>query len=285
MRKYLILSLLLHTLFACAQIQVKQVTYAVKDTVQYLDIYEPPQPNGMSILFMHGGAFENGHPKNQKPFGEGLAKKGYKVFVMSYRLYLKGVGFGCDVPTPEKLKAIRIGVEDAADAGQYIVEHAKELGVDTTKLYIAGSSAGAEAILHLVFNPFTKADPKRFAFYEHFKFAGAMSFAGAHIDLNTIKADRFTPLLLLHGDNDQLVPFGTAPHRFCNAQQPGWLMFNGSRSIYEKAKSLGAPAVFYSFKGKGHEISWYNMSHYDEIEAFTAKVNSGKPLQPEWIQQ
>ncbi|MCK7557477.1 alpha/beta hydrolase [Chitinophaga sedimenti] len=226
------------------------------------DIYTPKKANGMSVLFMHGGGFESGHPENQKMFGDSLAARGFKVFVMSYRLYLKGVGFGCNIPTPEKLKAIRIAVEDAADAGQYIVEHAKELGVDPKKLYISGSSAGAEAILHLVFNPFEKADAKRYAFYKDYRFAGAMAFAGAHIDLNCIRKDNFIPLLLLHGDNDQLVPFGTAPHRFCNATQPGWMMFFGAQPIFEKAKALGMPALFYSFAGKGHEISWYMFTHY-----------------------
>jgi acetyl esterase/lipase len=283
MRKLFLLLLLLPVLVVKAQ---QKITYAVKDTIQYLDHYAPAaKANGMTVLFMHGGAFENGHPDNQKMFGDSMAARGYRVFVMSYRLYLKGVGFGCNTPTPEKLKAIRLAVEDAADATKYIYDHANELGVDNSKFYIAGSSAGAEAILHLVFNPFAKADAKRYDFFKTFRFAGAMVFAGALIDLNLVRNDNFVPLLLLHGTNDQLVPYGTAAHRFCNALSPGWLMFFGASSIYEKAKELGKPALLYSFADKGHEISWYMFTHYKEIENFTAKVNSGKGFKAQEIQQ
>ena len=214
-----------------------------------------------------------------------MAARGFRVFVISYRLYLKGVGFGCTTPTPEKLKAIRLAVDDAADATKYICAHAKELGVDEKKFYIAGSSAGAEAILHLVFNPFAKADPVRYNFFKTFRFAGAMVFAGAHIDLNYMREDNYIPLLLLHGTHDQLVPYGTAAHRFCNALSPGWLMFFGAQPVFEKAKAMDKPALLYSFAGKGHEISWYMFTHYGEIETFTGKVNSGEAFKAASFEQ
>src|SRR5688572_2346445 len=134
----------------------ERITYAIKgsDTL-WFERYSPRVPaNGISILFVHGGAFTGGDPANQHPMGNGLAALGYNVFVIKYRLYLKGKSFGCTTPTGEKLKAIRYAVEDAMDATAYLAKYSGKLSVDTTRLFISGSSAGAEAILNVVYNPF-----------------------------------------------------------------------------------------------------------------------------------
>lgn len=260
------------------QVVPQRITYAQKDTHQlWMDHYRPQGPgNGMSVLFVHGGSFTGGDPKNQYPMGEGLAKRGYQVFVIKYRLYLKGKDFGCGTATPEKLKAIQWGVEDALDATQYLLDHAAELGVDTTKLFIAGSSAGAEAILNLVFNPFRKKNDQRYALLDRFRYAGAMSFAGAVLDINTAQKASWVPLLLMHGTRDQLVPFGTAAHRFCRAADPGWMMFFGSQSLYEKAKKEKLPLRLYTFPGGGHEVSNYMFRRFEEMDAFMKAAVAGK---------
>jgi dienelactone hydrolase len=263
-----------------AQDQPVRITYAVKDTnTLYIDHYAPEgKGNGSSIMFVHGGAFVSGHPDNQRPFAEGMRKKGYNVFVISYRLYLKGKDFGCTTATPEKLKAIRIAVEDAADAAKYITSNAAALQVDTSKLFIAGSSAGAETILQLLYNPFAKTDKARYDYFNQFRFKGAMVFAGALIDMNTLTKDNWVPMLLMHGTKDQLVPFGTAAHRFCRAIDDGWLMMFGAHTIFEQGKSWHKPVVLYSYLGKGHEVSNFMFKEFEKMDQFMQKVISGKKI-------
>lgn len=255
-----------------------RLVYAQKDTnTLWMDHYQPQgQANGMSVLFVHGGSFTGGDPANQFPMGEGLAKRGYHVFVIKYRLYLKGKDFGCGTNTPEKLKAINWAVEDAVDATHYLLEHAQKLGIDTTKIFISGSSAGAEAILNLVYNPFKKKNDNRFALFDRFQYAGAMSFAGAVLDINTVNKDVWIPTLLMHGTKDQLVPFGTAAHRFCRATDAGWMMFFGSYTIYQQARENNFPLRLYTFSGGGHEVSNYMFRRFEEMDDFMKQAVSKK---------
>lgn len=272
-------------LFPCITQAQKKITYAVKgsDTL-YMDHYEPAaKSNGMSIMFVHGGAFTGGSPVNQKPFAEGMRKRGYNVFVISYRLYLKGGDFGCNTATPVKLKAISTAVEDAADAAKYILTNASTLGVDTSKFFISGSSAGAETILQLMYNPWATTDKARYDYFATPRFKGALVFAGALIDINTLKQDNWVPMLLMHGTKDQLVPYGTAAHRFCRANNDGWLMMFGGKTILEQARQWNKPAVLYTYAGRGHEVASFMFREFDKIDVFMQDVIKGKDIKPEDI--
>ncbi len=271
---------LLSALLLCSGIVQAQtrITYGVKDTdTLYMDHYQPEgRANGMSIMFIHGGAFTGGDPVNQRPFAEGMCKRGYNIFVISYRLYLKGKDFGCNTETSEKLKAIRTAVDDAADAVRYILERPAALGVDTGKFFIAGSSAGAETVLQLLYNPFAVSDPARYDYFKRPRFRGAMVFAGALIDMNTMRQDNWVPTLFMHGTKDQLVPFGTAAHRFCRANSLGWLMMFGAKTIYEQAKVWKKPVVLYTYTDRGHEVSNYMFREFDKMDVFLKSVAEGR---------
>ncbi len=273
---------------ATAQNKPERIVYATKDTSSlWFDHYKPvAASNGISVLFVHGGSFTGGDPVNQYPMAEGLSKLGYRVFVIKYRLYLRGKSFGCNTPVNEKLTAIRWAAEDAMSATQYLLDHARELNVDSSKLFISGSSAGAEAILNTVYNPFGKTNDPLYNRLKNFKYTGALSFAGALIDMNTIKADNWIPLFLMHGTNDQLVPFKTAAHHYCSAvASAGWLMLFGSHTIYKEAQLQKLPAILYSFEGNGHEVSNYMFRKFREMDDFMQAVVKGKKIEAQEIIQ
>ncbi|ATL45844.1 hypothetical protein COR50_00975 [Chitinophaga caeni] len=270
-------------LFAClffipafAQ-QPARFSYAIKgnDTL-WMDHYAPSAtPNRVSVLFIHGGAFTNGSPDQQKPMAEGLANMGYNVFVISYRLYMKGRGFGCEIPTQEKLKAIRLAVEDAADATKYLLNNATKLNVDPRKLILSGSSAGAETALQLMYNPFETGNPAEYEFMNKFQFAGAMIFAGAVVDINLVTKKTWIPTLFMHGTEDPLVPYATAAHHYCQADKPGWLILFGPKTLYDWAVAHDAPCVFYSYEGEKHNVSGYMFKEFDKMDAFMKAAVNG----------
>ncbi len=78
----------------------------------------------MTVVHVHGGGFSGGSPDGDKAYAEGMQARGYNVFSISYRLFLKGSDFGCGTATPVKLKAISTAVEDVADAAKFIIEKA-----------------------------------------------------------------------------------------------------------------------------------------------------------------
>lgn len=277
MKNWILFLLITFPVFVAAQGQYKpdRIIYAVKDAdTLWMDDYKPAvNANGISVVFVHGGAFTGGDPVNQRPFAEGMRKLGYRVFVLKYRLYLKGKSFGCEVAVPEKLKAISTAVEDVQDASRFISDNSTILGVDTKRMFLSGSSAGAEAILQTLYNPFgpRKQAQKEFGI----RYRGAMSFAGALIDLHKLNAEQAIPLLMLHGTNDQLVPYETAPHRFCKAADAGWMMMFGAKPIYEKMKGLNVPVVLYSYTDAGHEISNRMFTEFEIIDTFMQGVIKG----------
>ena len=244
-----------------------------------MDHYAPAKSNGISVVFVHGGAFTGGDPENQKPMAAGLTKLGYQVFVIKYRLYLKGKSFGCETTTPEKLKAIRYAVEDIDDATRYLIKNYASLKVDTNKLILSGSSAGAEAVLNYVYDPFVH----RKSFRKH-SYKAVMSFAGAVLDMNKLTAQTWIPVFMMHGTNDQLVPYGTSPHRFCKASDDGWLMMFGAETIYNRGVALNKPVVLYAYEGAGHEISNYMFRKFFEMDEFMKKVINKSSFAPQFFQ-
>ncbi|MEV4883452.1 alpha/beta hydrolase fold domain-containing protein [Chitinophaga ginsengisegetis] len=253
--------------------------YAVKgaDTL-WFDHYRPQTAaNGISVLFVHGGGFTGGDPVNQAPFAEGLARMGYNVFVIKYRLYLKGKSFGCETVVPEKLKAIRLAVEDTRDATNYLRGHAAALNVDTLKLFLAGSSAGAEAVLNLVFNPFVS---RKDSSHKPFRYAGLMAFSGAVLDMNPVYVQRPFPVLLMHGTNDQLVPYATAAHHFCNATDAGWIMMSGGYTLFTEMQKKRWPVTLYTYEGKGHEVASFMFRKFKEMDNFMQNAVQGKKQAP-----
>lgn len=259
--------------------QPTRTVYAVKDKdTLWFDHYQPQTAaNGISVLFVHGGGFTGGDPATQATFAEGLAKMGYNIFVIKYRLYLKGKSFGCETALPEKMKAIRLAVEDTWDASTYLRKHASTLQVDTAKLFLAGSSAGAETVLNLVYNPFVKKEDST---YRSFRYAGVMSFAGAVLDLNRVYAKPAIPLLMMHGTSDPLVPYATAAHHYCNATDAGWVIMSGSFAIFTDMQKKNLPVTLYTYEGSGHEISGYMSRKFREMDQFMQNAVQGKDQVP-----
>lgn len=251
-------------------------TYAIKnnDTLK-LDIYTPENLNPANsypvLLWMHGGGFSIGQRDfiDDKQLVEYVAKtQNYIGISISYRLLRKGTrtGFGCKCTKEDKLETFKQASLDYLDAAKYVVEHAKELNIDTSKIIAGGSSAGAEGILNAVFmRAFFVEDLEN---YEHVKFAGVFSCAGAMVNANYISKTNAVPSVLYHGTEDNLVPFGTAPHHLCDIDKPGYLILDGSKTIAEKLETLETSFYFNIVKGGRHEISKIPFDELDKIFKF-----------------
>ena len=282
LRSFLVPGILAASCLICAA-QQKVITpsvssmYAQRDTCNlYLDIYNPAPGSVTSIdgvakpaiLFIFGGGFVMGERDNEAylPWYKMLTEDGYKVIAVDYRLGLKGVKMTGVRQARELDKAIHLAVEDVFSAVAYLVHNAERLGIQPDNIVVSGSSAGAITALQA---DWESANRTEYAdnLPEGFRFAGVMSFSGAiYSDKGVPKYDSApAPTLLLHGTDDQLVPYKRI--KFLN------LIFAGSDVLAKAFEENGYNYNIYRFKGHGHEIA-NNMilSYPDEIQFLETNV-------------
>jgi acetyl esterase/lipase len=144
------------------------------------------------------------------------------------------------------------------------------------RVFLAGSSAGAEAVLHAAFY-----DREAMRMIDHglgdMRFAGVISGAGALVSTHLVTEETVVPLLLFHGTDDPLVPYGAGPHHRCAPDASGWLMLFGAGALADRLDALGAGSyALYQHEGAGHEIAGrYFHRDYGETLRFIRRVAEG----------
>lgn len=217
-----------------------------------LDFYKPKKVKGPLplLLYVHGGSFSGGKrdEENIVNFAKNMATRGYAVASISYRLTMKKLGFGCNTKSEDKIKAFNAVSKDISAAVKYLLKRKRKFRIHPRKIILIGTSAGAEAVLNLVYVHRIKTLPK------DFKFAGAISMAGAITSLDHITKENAIPTQFFHGTDDQLIPYNIAPHHYCKENSAGYLMLYGSKAIANKLKILGQSFYLYTINKGDH--SW-----------------------------
>jgi acetyl esterase/lipase len=228
-----------------------------------LDIYVPDGVRAPPlVIWVHGGAWRTG--SRAKPPALYLLDRGFAVASISYR-------FSQEAVFPAQ-------IEDCRDAVRWLRGHASQYGYDATRIGVWGASAGGHlaALLgtsgsgvdkvHAVVDFFGPTDIPEMA-----KFPGKMDhnspdspesqLIGGPLQENKEKAAlanpiRFVtaddpPFLIVHGDQDPLVP-------------P-----NQSELLETALKSAGVPVEYLVLKGAGHGGPQFSTPEIrDKITAF-----------------
>ncbi|KGO91598.1 alpha/beta hydrolase [Flavobacterium subsaxonicum] len=259
MKKSIFILFTFFTLCSATAQDFKTLTYFVNDSTKLeLDLFLPKtkSTNKLPLLIhVHGGGFSGGRREDGHHIAKHAATQGYAAASISYTLYMKGRKFSCDGILSQKTKAFQIAANQLWQATLFFITNADKYNIDTTKIFISGSSAGAETALHAAF-----WDRNVMALYpqklpDTFKYAGIASGSGAIMDLNLITKQNLIPALFFHGSCDRTVPYGTAAHHYCPANASGWLMLFGSYSLYNHIIGLNGSTHLYTFCGGGHEYS------------------------------
>lgn len=261
------------------------ITYYSGDSVQLaLDLFTPDSPSGETgkplVIFVHGGGFSGGNRTAGHSLCRYLAGKGMVAASVSYTLYMRDKNFSCAGILSEKVKAIQIAVNQLWLATGYFLGQKDTYGIDTSRIFIAGSSAGAETVLHAAFWDREVMNLYEQALPESFRYAGLISGAGAIMDLNLIDKESLIPVMLFHGDADPVVPYATAAHHYCPPNSSGWLMLFGSKSIYEHILPLDGTVCLITHSGGKHEIAGAHFfGDHQPVGAFVEQVISGDTFQ------
>lgn len=231
---------------------VERRTLTYFDTLQ-LDLFLPTAPAGLKplLIYVHGGGFSGGSRDEplHRAFCEHYARKGWITATISYNLTMKDRSFGCDQAVQNKIETFRQGGENVNQATAFLLAHQRDFNIDSQRIVLAGSSAGAESVLQAAY----WKDTQKALLPKQFRYAGVISMAGALLDVNWISEASVIPMAMFHGTCDPLVPYGTAPHHYCTPDQTGYLMLAGAHSIMERLVALEKPYFLVSDCGGGHE--------------------------------
>jgi len=238
--------------------------YSVKDTQTLkMDVYsnQDLKVKKTVILFVFGGGFFTGTRDNKifNAYFNTLVKNNYKVVSIDYRLGLKGVKNLSVFNTKPLKNAIDMAAADVYDATAYLIKNADKLGIDTSKIILSGSSAGAITVLQSDWDKrnhtaLTQNLP------ENFQYAGVISFAGAILSYKGAPTYDIppAPTMLFHGTADKLVVYNKV--RFLNKG------FFGSNYLAKRFKKYKYPYYYERVEGMGHEVAGSPMTdNLDDI--------------------
>ena len=186
-----------------------------------LDLYRPaeallPLP---VVIFLHGGAFHRGDKASERSqiLCRLLAESGVAALSVNYRLSPGAEG-------DERWEAWPTNLMDASAALSFVDDHAERLGLDPTRIAVAGTSAGATLALLMAFgaadsiagdpiaarigtvvNFYGRVDWTRHTVPE--KVPSSADIAREASPLTWINTEGRTPAVLtFHGDADEVVP-------------------------------------------------------------------------------
>ena len=214
----------------------------------HLDVYQSgaactaPRP---AVIMIHGGGFRIGH-KGHGPWDEianRLAEDGYVAITINYRLagdrpvlseefepVFAALLAGSDQPiTPRRKRlggVISSAIEDAAYALRWVEANAAEHCIDASKIGLWGSSAGSHIALHAAYllDELEIEAPHP---------SVVISYWGRALVQDMIHAGD-APLMIVHGDQDEVVPYVAA------------------LELQDAAQASGLPYSLYTMVGAGH---------------------------------
>ncbi|PWH86847.1 T9SS type A sorting domain-containing protein [Brumimicrobium oceani] len=255
----------------------------------FLDIYRPTGDTDNSrplIIFIHGGSFVLGSKTgiDVVPLAEMYAKKGYVTSSISYRLGMKDLFTASGPGESGSSEAVMRATQDARAAVRFFKKSVavdnNPYGIDTTNIFLVGSSAGGFVALHLSYLDQTSEIPSYINMTDPSLSGGlegnsgnpgytsdvkaVVSLAGALGDTSCMN-NNTTPVLSLHGDTDDTVPFGTD---MISVAIFDLLVVDGSETVHKKAESLGIKNCFKAEYGAGHVPHQTSSAYLDTTEQY-----------------
>ncbi len=110
----------------------------------------PGRDAGLPVMvWVHGGGFFAGSPASPWYDGASYNRDGVVTVSLSYRLGFDGFGWIEDAPTNRGLRDLIAGLE-------WVRDNIENFGGDTTRVTIAGQSAGGAAVLALLASPLAR---------------------------------------------------------------------------------------------------------------------------------
>ncbi|MCK5546038.1 MAG: alpha/beta hydrolase [Rhodospirillaceae bacterium] len=225
--------------------EMKVVNYKTFDGVELSSWYYPPRNETFPVIMhFHGNAGNIGSRASKARM---LIDKGYGVLLAEYR------GYGGNSGTPDE--------PNLMFDGKAAVDFLASQGVPTSRVVAYGESLGSGIVVSLAMD--AAFDGKHFkAVVLEAPFSSAVDAGRAHypfLPVGILMKDRFestsrisairAPLLIVHGDKDEVIPINLGKKLFSAALPPKeakWIPGAGHNNLYE----FGAGDVVLEFLQK-----------------------------------
>jgi predicted esterase len=210
---------------------------------------DAPRP---CMIFAFGGGFVKGVRNHEyySIYFERLAREGIVVVSIDYRFGLKNLDAdgGMVAMIGAFDNAVNMAVEDMYCATNFVIANSQEWAVDTTKIMLSGSSAGAITAVQAEWMRANGAWRAQ-VLPKDFRYAAVVSCAGAIFSIKGKPKFDATPapMLLFHGTSDKNVPYD-------HASMFG-VGFYGSAYITKLLDKLDSPYWFYSAEYVDHKMA------------------------------
>lgn len=229
------------------KIEPEKRTYG-PDENQYYYYYEPDRlSSDKIIIWIHGGGWNAGTPKDFDFVGQRIAGEGYRFISLGYRL-----------STQKKYPA---QIEDVCAGYKHAISYLKDKGIDTSKIIICGPSAGAHLSSILTYS---RADRERYGV----DISGVIGYVGWGGPYCFNKKNSLTLRLLEH----QLFPKGYdrkkaepisllsndhIPMLLIQSRHDGLVDFSFAEDFCDRAHELGIESELYEVTDELDTHSWY----------------------------
>lgn len=242
-----------------------------KEKAQYFLYYEPQNIKSEKIiLWIHGGGWNAGSPKFFDFVGQSIAREGYRFLSLGYRLSPKNK-YPCQI-------------EDVWEGYHAAIAFLQQKAIDTSKIIVSGSSAGAHLASILCYGktmpPSPDADLANIIGFiglgGPYSFSGDMSFS-VRLLLDQLFEKGYDRSL---GEPCSLMEKSPIPMLLIQSRHDGLIEYSCAEKLYEKAKSLGNACELYSVADKKNTHSWYTAGMFLE----TRQENQGLDKFFSWIE-
>jgi len=241
------------------------------DQSNLFDWYEPMGDRSAKrplMIWMHGGGFKYGSKtaKGIRLWSRDFAQRGYVCAAINYRLSRNNPVFHFD----ELQSSCYYAVQDAKAVIAYLKAHADEYRIDTSRIILAGNSAGGIIALQAAYSSNAELSRRTGVVDstvvskqdDRAKVAGVINFWGGMLDIRWLKNAK-VPIFSAYGSKDHIL----------NPMQADTCMY-GSKSIHDMAGQLHIVNRVKVFDGVGHELQRH----------FNPFFNAGKPTQKRWLE-
>lgn len=241
------------------------------DKQQYFLYYEPKQiESDKIILWVHGGGWNAGTPKQFDFVGQCVAGNGYRFVSLGYRLSPKHK-YPCQI-------------EDVCNGYKAAVSFLKEKGINVSKMIVSGPSAGAHLTALLCYSQKIREE------YD-IDLSPVIGFIGVGGPYCFSGDDSLSVRLLLNqlfakdydrtqGEPCALMTKSDIPMLLIQSRHDGLISYSCAKRFYEKAKALGNSCELYSVVDQKNTHSWYTAGMFLE----TRETNRGLDKIFTWIE-